>query len=385
MRRLIGLVGLVLALLAAPTATPAGAGDPGGAGTPPGRTPPGAEGPFGVGLTTFTADDPARPGRTLTMDVWYPTEPGTTSGVPASLDLLVTDLPLPGVRRDADIAPGGRHPLVAFSHGSGGVRYQSWFLMQALAAHGYVVVAPDHAGNTSLDLLFGTADPFPVVAANRPRDISFAIDRVLARSGDPADHLFAAVDPARIAVAGHSFGGFTALAVAGGYAGWGPDERVDAVIPIAAASGLLSDAELGNVDVPTLLLSGTSDETVPLAAAAERPWALISGSPSWRVDLHRAGHSSFTNVCDLYDALVNAGLPPALLEFLADSASEGCAPTLMPIDRAHDLTIRYSLAFLRTAIGHDARWQHHLTPQWAARHGLPVTVFARPAGARRVA
>lgn len=384
MRRLVGLLALVLALLAAPLATPAGAGGPGDR-TPPGRTPPGAEGPHGVGLTTFTADDPARPGRTLTMDAWYPTAPDTTSGSPASIDLLVADLPLPGVRRDADVGSGGPHPLVVFSHGSGGVRFQSWFLMEALASHGYVAVAPDHAGNTSLDLLFGTSDPFPVVAANRPRDVSFAIDQVLARAGDPADLLAGAVDGTRVAVVGHSFGGFTALAVAGGYDGWGPDERVDAVIPIAAASGLLSDAELGDVDVPTLLLSGTSDETVPLAAAAERPWALISGSPSWRVDLHSAGHSSFTNVCDLYDALVDAGLPPALLEFLADSAAEGCAPTLMPIDEAHDLTVRHSLAFLRTIIGHDARWQHHLTPQWAERHDLPVTVFARPAGSRRAA
>ena len=381
MRRLLGQLALVLAALASPAA-PVGAAEAGG---PPGRTPPPAEGPHGVGLTTFTAADPARPGRSLTMDVWYPTEPGTTSGSPASLDLLATDLPLPGVRRDAEVDPGERNPLVVFSHGSGGVRYQSWFLMQALASHGHMVVAPDHAGNTSLDQLAGTTDPFSVVAANRPRDVSFAIDEVLARAADPSDLLAGAVDASRIAVAGHSFGGFTALAVAGGYGGWGPDERVDAIIPIAAASGLLSDAELRNVDVPTLLLAGTSDETVPLAGAAERPWDVIAGSPSWRVDLHRAGHNSFTNVCDLYEALVDAGLPPVLLAFLAASADEGCAPTLICIDDAHRLTVEYVLAFLRTTIGHDARWQHYLAPQWAERNDLPVTVFARPAGSRRAA
>ena len=130
--------------------------------------------------------------------------------------------------RDAGVDPGERYPLVVFSHGSGGVRFQSWFLLQALASHGYVVVAPDHAGNTALDQLLGTADPFPVVAANRPRDVSFAIDEVLARAADPSDPLAGAVDPSRVAVVGHSFGGFTALAVAGGYDGWGPDERVDA-------------------------------------------------------------------------------------------------------------------------------------------------------------
>ena len=381
MRPLVSLLALASVALA-PLASPAGAVD---TADPPGRTPLAAEGPHGVGLTTFAAADPSRPGRSLTIDVWYPTEPGTPSGSPASLDVLVTDIPLPGVRRDSGVDPGARYPLVVFSHGSGGVRFQSWFLLQALASHGYVVVAPDHAGNTALDQLSGTADPFPVVAANRPRDVSFAIDEVLARATDPSDLLAGAVDPSRIAVVGHSFGGFTALAVAGGYDGWGPDERVDAIVPIAAASGLLDDAELRNVDVPTLLLAGTSDETVPLAAAAERPWDEIDGSPSWRVDVHRAGHNSFTNVCDLYEALVDAGLPPELLAFLASSAEEGCAPSLIPIEEAHRLSVQYTLAFLRTTIGHDARWQRYLAPQWAARQELPVTVLTRPAGSRAAA
>lgn len=379
-RRLPVLVLAVLVTVGAVSPASSGAGDGGGAAAAaPGRTPPSADGRYGVGLITFTAADPDRPGRTLTMDVWYPTEPGTTSGAPATIDALVAQIPLPGVRRNADIRPGDAYPLVAFSHGSGGVRYQSWFLTKALAAHGYVVVAPDHAGNTAIDGIAGTSDPFPVVAANRPRDISFAIDTVLGRAADASDPLAGTVDASRITVAGHSFGGFTALAVAGGYQGWGPDERVDAIIPVAAASSLLSDAELQAVDVPTLLLAGGADATVPLGSALDRPWAEISGSPSWGVEVHDAGHSSFTNVCDLFDALVDAGLPPALLAALAANAQEGCAPELIPVDQAHALTIQYTLAFLRTTIGHDGRWSRYLSPQWAQRHELPVTVLARPA------
>jgi len=382
MRRILCVLALVIGL-GALAVVPAGAGPAQPA--PPGRTAPVADGPYGVGLTTFTATDPARPGRTLTFDAWYPTVRGTSSGSPASLDLLVTQLALPGVRRDAQPLRGQRFPLVAFSHGSGGVRYQSWFLLEALASHGYVVVAPDHAGNTSLDTLTGTTDPFPVVARNRPRDISFAIDVVLARSANPAGLLAGTVDGSRIAVAGHSFGGFTALASAGGYQDYEPDGRVDAIIPIAAASGLLSDNELAAVDVPTLLLAGKADETVPLAAAAERPWAKISASPAWRVDLDRAGHNSFTNVCDLLAALQDAGLPPALLAFLVAAAEEGCSPALIPIAQAHALTVQYVLSFLRTTIGHDARWQHYLSPKWAERQDLPVTVLARSGSQRRAA
>jgi predicted dienelactone hydrolase len=147
----------------------------------------------------------------------------------------------------------------------------------------------------------------------------------------------------------------------------------------------LSDAELAAVDVPALILAGESDETVPLDEAAERPWAEISSSPAWRVDVQRAGHNSFTNVCDLRDALLGAGLPPTLLAFLVAAAEEGCASSLIPIEDAHRLTVQYSLAFLRTTIGHDARWRHQLTPQWAERNDLPVTVHARPAGGDRAA
>ena len=72
-------------------------------------------------------------------------------------------------------------------------------------------------------------------------------------------------------------------------------------------------------------------------------------------------------------------------KFLVSSAEEGCAPELIPIDEAHRLTVQDALAFLRTTIGHDARWAHLLSPQWAERHDLPVDVLERPGPRRRAA
>jgi predicted dienelactone hydrolase len=369
MRRGLVVACLALAVVVAPLAAPDSAAE---GGRPRPRV-PAADGPYDSGLTTFTASDPARGGRTLTFDVWYPTETGTISGAPASIDLGITQIDLPGVRRDADPARSrSGFPLVVYSHGSGGTRFLSWFLFQALANNGYVVIAPDHAGNTN-----DIPDPVDVVARNRPRDVSFAIDQALARSADRGDRLAGRIHPGRIAVIGQSFGGFTALAVAGGYQGWGPDERVDAIVPIAAASGLLSDAELAAVDVPTLLLAGTSDQTTPLPMAAIRPWETISAAPAWRVDIQRAGHSSFINMCELLAALQEAGVPPEQLAALVAAAEEGCAPELIPIDEAHRLTVHYVLSFLRTTIGHDARWQRFLSARYAERHHLPVAVFER--------
>lgn len=48
-------------------------------------------------------------------------------------------------------------PLIVYSHGNNGSRYIDSVYTGALASQGYIVVAPDHPGNTALDLLAGAA------------------------------------------------------------------------------------------------------------------------------------------------------------------------------------------------------------------------------------
>ena len=90
--------------------------------------------PTPVGRITLERD-----GRTI--DVWYPAR-GEAAG--SYEPLPEVDAPAPGLAEPLD----GRYPLVVFSHGSGGVRFQSYFLAEWLASHGYLVAAPDHAGDT---------------------------------------------------------------------------------------------------------------------------------------------------------------------------------------------------------------------------------------------
>ena len=108
----------------------------------------------------------------------------------------------------------------------------------------------------------------------------------------------------------------------------------------------LSDEELAAVEVPTLMVSGTKDETTPIAANTDRPWELIPGRPLWRVDLDGAGHQSFTDVCTYQQLLPGVGAPQALLDIVDDYALEGCGPGLAPIERTQALSNRNMVAFL---------------------------------------
>ncbi|NJL45796.1 MAG: hypothetical protein HC922_08890 [Leptolyngbyaceae cyanobacterium SM2_3_12] len=76
----------------------------------------------------------------------------------------------------------GPVPVVIVSHGFGAVKEDFIFLNEHLASHGYAVLAPDHVGS---DLAYregyleGRLNTLlsPIEFINRPREISFLIDK----------------------------------------------------------------------------------------------------------------------------------------------------------------------------------------------------------------
>jgi predicted dienelactone hydrolase len=248
------------------------------------------------------------------------------------------------------LAPGAASegqglPLVAISHGTGGSPWTYRDLASCLARAGFVVALLEHPGNSrSGDSLAGTAANL----VNRPRHVQLVLDAAFA---DP--QLGPRLSPASAAVIGHSLGGYTALALAGGrpscFAHESPDgqphilkverdPRIRALVLLAPATPwLMAEGALAEVTLPILMRTGERDEHAPAFHAAI---VLHGVADRARVD-HRvvpnAGHFAF-----------QSPFPPAM-------ARPEFAPSQDPpgFDRAAYQPVLQAevLAFLRAALG----------------------------------
>jgi predicted dienelactone hydrolase len=284
-------------------------------------------------VTSTTFFDSAR-GRPLRTEIWYPADESArglppapiTDFVDASLAAALADSTVPLVAvRDVQISPDAPFPLVAFSHGNGGIRFQNTFQVERLASHGFVVVSPDHTGNTLLDL-----GQDPQSATNRPLDISFLYDELTRLTGESGSTFAGWVDiSVPFGVTGHSFGSFTSLSVAS------MDPRVGAALPIAAPGPVSA-----TYSAPTLLMLGTEDKTIEedLNQGIRNVYDVLPG-PRWLVEVVDAGHYSFTISC-----LTGTGLGDGDGCGEAERFADGSPFTFPPAEEVWEVVDAYSVA-----------------------------------------
>jgi len=330
---------------------------------------PAALGPFAVGHESFTVTDPMRQEvfagvlgpRTLAVDVWYPVTPGQDSGALAFYSFQVLGLGFRSAvaHEGPPAVPNLARPLVVFSHGSGGISVQSTSLCETLASHGFVVAAPNHTGNTAGDAFFTRSYPSAVILKDRPLDISVLIDRMIARNQDPSDRFYHGINPFQIGVAGHSLGGFTALASAI------QDPRVRAIMPIAPAARILTDAQLASIRVPAFVLGGTIDSTTPLEPNSRIVFELPVSRRVYRADIRGAGHSDFASVCKLADVLFSFNAPLSFVTSVVPGYLETCGPGAFPIAEVERIQNLYAVSFFRRHLMQDTRYEAALTTSYA--------------------
>jgi predicted dienelactone hydrolase len=159
-------------------------------------------------------------------------------------------------------------PLVIISHGSGGSGLTCRTIAYYLASHGFIVGMPEHPYNNKDDnSLEGTVENL----INRPQLVTTVIDWFYEHS-----NFRNLLKEDEVAIIGHSMGGYTALAIAGGVPTNLPegsveqtakplsiahDERVKALVLLApAAIWFREEGALNEVSVPILLMVGEKDE-----------------------------------------------------------------------------------------------------------------------------
>jgi predicted dienelactone hydrolase len=142
----------------------------------------------------------AHHGRDMEMSIMYPSQGGTEA-------VFGENTVFYGVRVHHDAEPlPGKFPVILVSHGWGGNFARLGWLTRGLAEKGAIVVAVNHPNSTTGDLKKQSA----LNHWTRAQDLSLALDHVL---GDPK--LAGSIDATRIYATGFSYGGWTALSLAG--------------------------------------------------------------------------------------------------------------------------------------------------------------------------
>lgn len=277
---------------------------------------PAAPRPGKVGLATVQFVDAAR-SRPLDVQLWYPATPDAVETAQAYERAFRGRAAVNGAYAEA-----GRRPLILLSHGDRGTPFNQAWLAEHLAARGYVVAAVAHWLNTRTN----NVPEATLRAWERPQDASFVVTALLQdATWQPR------LDPGRIGAAGHSSGGYTALALAG--ARYDPlrmrdycrgplagadcrlvqgidmtqvdfrgvdadyrDPRVRAVVALAPALGPgMTPASLRAIPIPVLIAASRDDELLPFEQHAARYARDIPRAQS--ETLADGGHFVFMPLC----------------------------------------------------------------------------------------
>ena len=233
----------------------------------------------------------------------------TRTPVPASpvLSLAPVTLPVPDRAVDLQLrisAPvsGSDLPVVLLSHGHGPSNFLSSLygygpLGNFLAAHGFVVVQPTHLDSATLGLRDADDPEAPLYWRSRAADMSFVLDH-LDEVEKALPELQDRTDRSRIAVVGHSMGGFTAGLLLGartvdpadGSELDLADPRITAGVMLSAPGKggdslseyarenypILSGAEFSHMDAPVLVVGGAEDDAAHLTVRG----------PEWYTDAY---------------------------------------------------------------------------------------------------
>ncbi|MCP4501968.1 MAG: hypothetical protein GY822_18575 [Deltaproteobacteria bacterium] len=326
---------------------------------------PAKMGPYAVGVRTLTFYDDTRSTndsgepRKLIVEIWYPS---TEDARGATEDYLLWDLlndeqklnfdpeDLGAIStealRDAPVRDNEKYPVLLFSHGNDGIRMQSTYYTNYLASHGYVVVSPDHEGDTLVEMLdelqaegdniTSTTDSYTDTFFDRPIDMSYLINQL--EDLDVADPLKAVLDLEHIGISGHSFGALTSFRTAGF------DYRIDALVAQAPVGvGLVNlalDVQVADMGIPYMIQSAGMDLSLEESLHAESLWNHMV-PPRFSLSLTKGGHYTYSDLCILDVEALNVAIERDVWFVLTDGCGE---ENIAPAD-AFPIIRHYGIGF----------------------------------------
>jgi predicted dienelactone hydrolase len=297
----------------------------------------------------------------------------------------------------------GPYPLVILSPGfSIGSSTYGW-LGEHLASYGFVVISPEHQEQLGAEL-----DGLWQAAITRPQDIL----SVLVYTGEQVSSgrvLEGLVRAETVAVLGHSYGGYTALAAGGAQidtqgleaqceaayqagepGAWLCDEllphladmaelagldsvpeglwrqawsdpRIDAVVSLAGDALFFGQEGLAEISVPVMAIGGTRDHDSPYLWGTDATYEHASSATKAKIALIDAEHMIFAGRCEAI---------PLLFRLFSD---EFCSDPGWDRQYAHDLIRHFTTAFLLDLLKGDPIAHEALLPGAVRFDGIEYT------------
>lgn len=349
---------------------------------------PGKLGPYAVGVTTLRItdkdriDEQTKQPRPMVIEIWYPAVDAAKNGTPDEYQVMQDaptavqerlkqlNIQVPAMKqqafRDAEpLREEGPYPIILFSHGSGGIRFQSVFQTVHLASHGYVVVSVDHAGNTLYDLFLDPKAQEPSqlfkAAVYRPLDVKFMLEEMKRRAADKQDRFHQLIDFSKMGTTGHSFGGMTSILALAHIPG------IQVVIPQAPHTSLVAalGVEAQHVRNAVVMVHAAKDDRTLSYEKEEKAFYDLAITPPYHntdrylVTLERGGHFSYSNICELdlkqYASRLGFGNVDSIL-------SDGCATHNTPIQEAHRIINHYATGIFNVILRQSKSSTSYLVP-----------------------
>jgi predicted dienelactone hydrolase len=273
-----------------------------------------SDAPHALGITSLVVVDDARD-RRIDAELYYPAR-GRSQTEPHVFVYAIE------VARDGAYAGERQRPLVVLSHGTGGTPFDMAWLARKLVDEGHLVIAPAHPGDT-----FGDHSLLRALETwQRPQDVTSLLDAVLSH---PVWRR--RIDASRVAIVGHSAGGYTALASVGAtysianaeakcrvavgdptcelvkpidrssidYARAGEsyaDPRISAAVALAPAVGEAANPKSAREVTRPVLIFGAKRDQLALFDGHARHWASLLPT-STLVALDDGDHYQFVGPC----------------------------------------------------------------------------------------